>query len=121
MFARSLDGDSTRLVEAIDEFVAEHEAQKARAFVVFVAKQEDLERQVQEFARDREVKIPLTFPADGPDGDGLKPYKLNMEVPLTVLLADKRTVVKAFSIEKLSDETIEVLESAFAGMLDSGA
>jgi len=109
------------LVEAIDAFVKEHEAQKARAFVVFVAKQDELESKVKEFAKEHEIEVPLTFPSDGPDGEGLKPYKLNEEVPLTVLLANKRKVTKTFALEKVSDEATEVLESAFEGMLDNGA
>jgi len=117
-FTRSLESDSTRLVETINKIVTENEEKKAQAFVVIAAPQDELESKAKELAEEKDITIPLTFFSDGPDGKGAKAYKLDPEVPVTILIAKGNKVQTNIAVEKITDETLEAVVKAFEKALE---
>ena len=113
MFTRSLDGDLTRLVKRIDKVVADNQDANARAFVVFVAPQDELEKDVTALAEENEIEIPLSFLSDGPDGKGAESYKLNAEVDLTVLIAEGKKVTANFAVTELDTDAAQDIIAGF--------
>ena len=88
-----MDSRLTRLVKAIDTFVAQHKKQQMRAFVVLLDTNNAENRaKLAAFASKHGIAIPLTMAINGAKGPPA--YRLNPQVATTVLVA-RRNVVRA--------------------------
>jgi hypothetical protein len=86
-----LDDRLTRLVRAVDKFVADNKEKQMAGFVVLLdEKNEANEKKLTDLAAAEGLSIPLTIALEGPKGP--KDYKLNPRVPLTVLVSRKDIV-----------------------------
>ncbi|MFW6162972.1 MAG: hypothetical protein ACODAJ_09400 [Planctomycetota bacterium] len=91
-----------RLAKAVDEFVAEHKDDGARAFIVLLAENNNANQKVlTTLAEEDDISIPLTLPANGRDPGG---FRLNKDVPLTVLCYRGKKVTANFAFGDPPDE-----------------
>ncbi len=87
-----------RVVKAIDKFVKEHKKDRMAGFVTFLTKDDKENRdKLKEFAKKHKISIPLTISIDP---KGLKPYKLNKAVPITILVSKRNKVEANFVLAK---------------------
>ena len=83
----------TRLVKEVDKFVEDHKPDRMAGYVVLLAKNDEENRKkLADFAEAKSISLPLTIAVDGPKGPAA--YKLNSDVPITVLVS-KRNKVEA--------------------------
>jgi len=83
----------TRLVKEVDKFVEDHKSDRMAGYVVLLAKNdEENHKKLADFADAQGISLPLTIALEGADGPGA--YKLNPDVPITVLVS-KRNKVEA--------------------------
>ena len=83
------------LAKSVDKFVADHSKERMAAFVVLLDEDSEAnQKKLAEFAAENKLTLPLTIAMDGKPGPGS--YKLNADVPLTVLVAVRNTVKANF-------------------------
>ncbi|MBM4035950.1 MAG: hypothetical protein FJ291_29785 [Planctomycetes bacterium] len=101
----------TRLVKAIDKFVADNKEKRAASFVVLLDENNDANQaKLAELAKKNDVATPLTISVEGAKGPGS--YKLNAEVPITVLVSKKNKVHANFALAASADEEAQKKEAA---------
>ena len=97
VFTRAVDDRLTSLVKAIDKNVAENKGDNRTAFVVLLDENSDGNRKkLAELAKANSISVPLTIAADGAKGPGA--YKLNPDVPITVLVSKRNSVKANFAL-----------------------
>lgn len=99
------------LAKAIDKFVAENKEKRAASFIVLLDENTEANREkLAEFAKKHELATPLTIALEGAKGPGA--YKLNAEVPITVLVSKKNKVQANFALAASADEEARKKEVA---------
>jgi len=92
-----VDGRLTRLVKAIDKFVAAHRAKQMAGFVVLLDANTEANRtKLAEVAKAQGIALPLTIALEGAKGP--PDYSLNPDVPITVLLSRRDMVLANFAL-----------------------
>ena len=92
-FTRTTDARLARLAKAIDQFVADHEKQRMAGFVVLIAENNEAnQKSLRELAEAHKIAIPLTLTPKAPGS-----YKINPDVPITALVARRKTLTAAFA------------------------
>jgi hypothetical protein len=112
VFARSLSEPLGRLVRGLDQALLDHKGAELRAWVTFLAAdQPAFDPQVVRWGRDHAIRtVPLGV---FEDTGGPPAYRLDREADVTVLLAVKQKVVRAFAFragELDARRTAEVLQ-----------
>jgi len=111
VFARALDGRLASLVRAIDKSVADNADDKRTGFVVLLDDNTaENQEKVAAFAKQHEVAIPMTIAPEGAKGPGA--YKINPEVPVTVLAYKGKKVKANFALPAPGDEEAQAKEAA---------
>ncbi len=111
VFARALDDRLASLAKAIETNVAENKGDKRSAFFVLLTDNNaENQKQVAAFAEKRGATLPMTIALDGSKGPGA--YKLNPDVPLTVLLYKGKKVKANFALPAASDDEAQAKEAA---------
>ncbi|MFQ6133584.1 MAG: hypothetical protein ACE5R4_16205 [Armatimonadota bacterium] len=101
----------TGLVTLMDAYAPTREGLKV--WVVMVADQGENEPKVKELAKAKELKIPITFLADGPTGrTATKQLKLNPDVKYTILAYNQKKVTANFAWNEITDEGLLKLKEA---------
>ncbi|MFP4056168.1 MAG: hypothetical protein ACLF0G_04800 [Candidatus Brocadiia bacterium] len=108
-----------RLTKAIEKFVLfEHKQDGMAGFVVLLGKNnEENQKTLTELAEEHKLSIPLTLPASGKDP---AKFKLNKDVPVTVLVYKNKRVHANFALtdpppkdeEAQAKEVEQVLDAA---------
>jgi len=97
------------LAKAIDKFVADNKEKRAVAFVVLLDEDnEGNQAKLAAVAKKNDLTIPLTLAGDGAKGPAA--YKLNAEVPITVLVARRNKVQANFALAATADEEAQKKE-----------
>jgi len=85
------------LAKAIDKFVADNKSKRMAALTVLLAENNKANQQkLRELAEQNKISIPLTMSLQGSKGPGA--YKLNPDVPLTVLVSRRNRVKANFAL-----------------------
>jgi len=99
------------LAKAIDKFVADNKEKGAASFVVLLDENnEGSQAKLTEVAKKNGLTIPLTIAGDGAKGPGA--YKLNPDVPITVLVSRKNKVQANFALAASAGEDAQKKEVA---------
>ncbi len=99
------------MVKAVDKFVADNKEKRAAGVVVVLDENNAANQaKVAEFAKKNDVAVPMTIAVDGAKGPAA--YKLNAEVPITVLVAKKNKVQANFALAASADEEAQKKEAA---------
>jgi len=99
------------LAKAVDKFVADNKEKRMAGLVVLLdAKNDANVAKLTEIADKGGLAIPLTIAGDGAKGPG--GYKLNAEVPITVLVSRKNKVEANFALAAKADEEAQKKEVA---------
>jgi len=108
VFARTIDGNLTSLVKAIDKAVEKNASKRLCAFVVILTDDADSTAQkLTKLAEEHNIDhVPLTLV----EGPGPKSYNLNPEAEVTILLWKNTRVVKNFAYDSTSDLTPKTIE-----------
>jgi len=100
----------TGLVKAIDKFVAENRDKRAAGYVVLLDENNAANQaKLAELAKKQGLSVPLTIALEGAKGPGR--YKLNPDVPITVLVAKRKRVLANFALPATADEEARKKES----------
>jgi alkanesulfonate monooxygenase SsuD/methylene tetrahydromethanopterin reductase-like flavin-dependent oxidoreductase (luciferase family) len=92
-----VDGRLTRLVKAIDRFVAANRARQMAGFVVLLGENDEEARaKLAELAKSEGIALPLTIALEGPKGP--VDYRLDPAAPITVLLSRRDVVMANFAL-----------------------
>ncbi len=111
VFARAADDRLARLAKGIDKFVADNKEKRAASFIVLLEENNSSNQAAAaEFAKKNEAATPLTIAVDGAKGPAS--YKLNAEVPITVLASRKNKVQANFALAASADEEAQKKELA---------
>jgi hypothetical protein len=97
IFAREVSDNLTSLVKKIDDATAKNSANRMGSFVVFLSRDADLEKQLQELAKKENIKktvLSIDNPA-GPRG-----YNIPKDADVTVVLYTRRTVKANYAFKK---------------------
>ena len=109
VFTRVLDDRLTGLVKAIDKFVADNKEKRAASYVALLAENTEANQtKLAELAKSADIAAPLTIPVVGPKGPPA--YKLNADVPITVLVVKKNKVQANFALAATADEEAQKKE-----------
>jgi hypothetical protein len=97
VFARELTPALAGLVKKLDAATAENKSKRMGSFVVMLSDSDKLEKQLKEMAEKEKIaKTVLTIDnPSGPDG-----YEIAKNADVTVVLYNKKKVVKTFAYEK---------------------
>ncbi|HVF10171.1 MAG TPA: hypothetical protein VNA16_05175 [Abditibacteriaceae bacterium] len=114
VFARKMSPGLTSLVKKIDESVTASDG-KSNAFIVFAP--EDgaaLKKQLEDFAADEKVELPLTIAND--NGDLKEKFNVTPsdEMPVNVLVYREKKVAKAFTFAEaeIEKDDLEAVQTA---------
>jgi hypothetical protein len=111
-----LDGRLARLAKAIDKFVAEHKKDQMKSFVVLLDENtQDNQKQLTAFAAKHALSIPLTIAIDGKPGP--RAYKLNPDVPITILATRRNSVRNQFALTDPGPSDAEAQAKEVAAIL----
>jgi len=99
------------VVKAADKFVADNKEKRMVGVVVVLGENNDTNQaKLAEFAKEEGIAVPLTIALDGAKGPAA--YKLNTEVPITVLVTRKNKVEANFALAAKADEEAQKKEVA---------
>lgn len=99
----------TSLVKSVDKFIADHTKERMAGFVALLdEKSEANQQKLKALAEENKLTLPLTIAIDGKAGP--EAYKLNAEVPITVLISDRNVVKANFALAASSDEKAQAKE-----------
>ncbi len=108
VFARSADDNLAKLVKQLDQFVAQHEEQKAASFVNLLGEDtSELKTQANQLVEKSGAEnVAVVTLAD--DAQGFGELKLNPEADVTVLIYSKGKIAAnhAFAEGQLDDQAI---------------
>jgi len=98
------------LAKAIDTFVADHKKERMAAQIDLLDENtEENRKKLAALATESKLTIPLVIALDGKAGP--PPYKLNAEVPITVLICDRNIVKANFALAASADEKAQAKEA----------
>jgi hypothetical protein len=99
----------TGLVKATDKFAADNKEKRMAGVVVLLAENSEANQaKLAELDKKEGLNVPLTVAVDGAKGPGV--YKLNADVPITVLVVRKNKVQANFALAATADEEAQKKE-----------
>ncbi len=105
------------LVASVQKLTETHKDKKLCAFVVFRGGPE-LAPAIRKVGDEKKITIPMVFLPGGAEDPGLKQFKINADASNTVMLYNRKTVVRNFV--NVTDKSFEDVTKATDEMLAKG-
>ena len=112
MFARKPTPDLARLVKGIQTQTAQS-GDKAAAFVVFLPDDaEAAKAEIEKFAADNKITVPLTTPVKMDDVKSKFGITPGDDMPTQVLVYSKKKVQKPFALTEIKEADVQAVQAA---------
>lgn len=115
---RTTDERLTRLVKAIDKFVADNKDKQMKGFVVLLGQVDEANQQkLRELAEKEKITIPLTLSVNGAKGPGS--YKLDAKADVTALVTKGNKVAANFVLTLPAPTDAKAQEAEVAQIIEA--